>query len=62
MKNTLEIIYTWPGGREEVRYRRAKDSEDAIGLMKQIDYNKMVTSNYPYSYRFVNDVEENNEY
>lgn len=62
MKNTLEVIYTWPDGREEVRYRRAKDSEDAIGLMRQIDYHKIVTSDYPYSYRFVNTAEENNEH
>ena len=35
---TLEIVYRWPNGREEVRYRREPhDSEDAKKLLKELE-------------------------
>lgn len=33
---TTEIVYTWPDGREEVRYRRVKDSDEALKLVKEV--------------------------
>lgn len=33
---TLEIVYRWPDGREEVRYRRPALSADALDLMGQV--------------------------
>lgn len=63
MTMTTEFLYTWPDGRIDVRYRRPKDSKDAIEFMNQIDsLNKVYVdaglepSNY--SYRDVNDVTE----
>ena len=52
---TLEIVYTWPNGREEVRYRRTpSDSESALGLIKEVDELKArLGDECPYSYRTV---------
>lgn len=33
---TLEIVYTWEDGREEVRYRRPYPSEDACKMIGQV--------------------------
>ena len=33
----IQIIYTWPDGREEVRYERPIDSEDARRVMTEVD-------------------------
>ncbi len=36
-KNTLEVVYTWPeSGKEEVRYRAHRDSEEAKDFIAQI--------------------------
>ncbi len=32
-----EIVQKWPSGTEEVKYRRAYDSDSAKELMKQVD-------------------------
>jgi hypothetical protein len=36
MSATTEIVYTWPDGREEVRYRQPKDSPRALDLIEQV--------------------------
>jgi hypothetical protein len=33
---TVEIVYRWPDGREEVRYRRPYGSESAEDLIEQV--------------------------
>jgi hypothetical protein len=32
----MEVIYTWPDGREEVRYRRTTGSSEANALENQV--------------------------
>lgn len=51
-----EIVYKWPDGREEVRYRRPYGSESAAGLMKEVDSLKERNSDTPYFYRHVENV------
>lgn len=55
MRDTLEIIYTWPNGREEVRYRRPDGTDDAKRLMDEVDAMKSrlesMGEECPYSYR-----------
>lgn len=48
---TTEIIYTWPDGREEVRYRRPYNSDLAIEMIKEVQ--KLQYNNEPYSFRNV---------
>lgn len=49
-----EIVYTWEDGREEVRYRRPKDSAEALDLVNQvIDLRIKHGEACPYSYRHV---------
>lgn len=49
-----EIVYTWPDGREEVRYRRQKDSADALGLIDEVlNLQQKHKENCPYSFRHV---------
>jgi hypothetical protein len=51
---TTEIVYTWPDGREEVRYRRTKDSPEALELVGQvIDLQQKHKLACPYSFRHV---------
>lgn len=46
------IVYTWPDGREEVRYRRVSDSPEAKELMDEVDALKVrLGDECPYSYR-----------
>jgi len=46
------IVYTWPDGREEVRYRRVPGSEEAKELMDEVDALKVrLGEKCPYSYR-----------
>lgn len=46
------IIYTWPDGREEVRYRRVPGSVEAKELMDEVDALKIrLGDECPYSYR-----------
>lgn len=52
--STIEIVYTWPNGKEEVRYRRVKDSESARKMIAEVDDLRMkFGSECPYSYRTV---------
>lgn len=49
-----EIVYTWPDGREEVRYRRPKDSREALGFVEQVlDLQSLHGAACPYSFRHV---------
>jgi hypothetical protein len=32
----MEVVYTWPNGREEVRYRRPRGSPDALDFEEQV--------------------------
>lgn len=54
---TLEIVYTWPSGREEVRYRRPLGTDDARTFMAEVDAMKdrreRLGTECSYSYRFV---------
>lgn len=35
---TLQIVYTWPNGREEIRYERTPaDGLEAVKLMKEVE-------------------------
>lgn len=59
---TTEIVFTWPDGREEVRYRRPADSEMAKIMKAEIDHARLEHSSmligdskWPYSYRDVED-------
>jgi hypothetical protein len=53
----IEIVYTWPSGREEVRYRRPAGSLDAARLVNEVIQlqRKAEDGGYvsPYSYRSV---------
>ena len=48
----IEIVYRWPDGRHEVRYRRTEGSPEAIQLMAEVDSLDLEhgTAN-PYYYR-----------
>jgi len=49
-----EIVFTWPDGREEVRYRRSAGSVDAAELISQVEKLKARDgAECPYSYRDV---------
>lgn len=51
---TLEIVYTWQDGREEVRYRRPSPSEDADKLIAEVEeLRARLGQECPYSYRIV---------
>ena len=50
---TLEIVYVWPNGREEVRYRREPhDGEEAKKLIAEVEELKLrLGMECPYYYR-----------
>ena len=54
---TLEVVYTWPNGREEVRYRRPLGTADARRLLDEVqalhDVAALRGYESPYSVRFV---------
>jgi len=51
---TTEIVYTWPDGRKEVRYRRAYNSPEALQLVAEVhDLQAKHAAACPYSYRHV---------
>jgi hypothetical protein len=54
-EKTLEIVYTWDDGREEVRYRRTPhDSDDAKELTRQVEkLQSLYAGECPYSWRIV---------
>lgn len=53
----IEIVYTWPDGREEVRYRRPAGSLDAVKYVNEVLelQRRAAEGGYvsPYSYRSV---------
>lgn len=52
--NCLEIVYTWPDGHEEVRYRRSVNSTSALELINEVlDLQQRHKDACPYSYREV---------
>lgn len=52
--SVVEIVYKWPDGREEVRYRRAYGSDAAVQLINEVrDLQLMHGSKCPYSFRYV---------
>jgi len=53
LAQTLEVIYTWPDGRKEVRYRRPARSTAADELIAEVNEQKARHgADCPYSYRF----------
>jgi hypothetical protein len=49
-----EIVYTWPDGREEVRYRRPRYSPEADELIKMVkSQQEKYGADNPYSFRHV---------
>ena len=49
---TIQIIYTWPDGREEVRYERPVGSDDALKLIVEVtDLQCRHGQECPYSWR-----------
>jgi hypothetical protein len=56
-RRTVEIVYTWPDGREEVRYRAPENSEKALELISQvIELERTHRESACYSYRYVGTV------
>ena len=52
--HTTEIVYTWPDGREEVRYRRPYNSAEALEIISQVlDLQRDHRAACPYSFRHV---------
>jgi hypothetical protein len=53
----IEIVYTWPDGRQEVRYRRPAGSLDAVKYVNEVlELQRRATEGgyvSPYSYRSV---------
>jgi hypothetical protein len=53
-----EFVYTWPDGREEVRYRRVAGDE-CDGMKEQVDHMRAdLGGKCPYSYREVPGADE----
>lgn len=53
-REITEFVYTWPNGREEVRYRRDKDSEGALELIAEVlDLQRIHGDFCPYSFRHI---------
>jgi hypothetical protein len=51
---TMEVVYTWPDGREEVRYRRPAGSVEAHKLSNEVlELRRKHGEQCPYSIRFV---------
>ncbi len=51
--DTLEIVFTWEDGREEVRYRRPRGSQEANDLIADVTMLQARLPDTPYSWRFV---------
>jgi plasmid replication initiation protein len=53
----MQVIYTWDDGREEVRYERPADSEDAAKFRAEVEklhqYAKEGSYVSPYSIRYM---------
>ena len=51
---TLEVVFTWPSGREEVRYRRASGSPESAEFKSEVEaLRKKHGDQCPYSCREV---------
>jgi hypothetical protein len=51
-----EIVYTWPTGRQEVRYRRTTGTPDEEYFVSQVDeLRERLGENCPYSYRRISE-------
>lgn len=49
----MEIVYTWPDGRQEVRYRRPAGSREAHKLSNEVlELQRKHGDKCPYSIRF----------
>ena len=49
-----EVVYVWPDGREEVRYRRPFGSSWACDMMLEVEQmSSRLGAECPYSYRHV---------
>lgn len=47
-----EIVYTWPDGREEVRYRRPTNTPEALELIEEVlELQRKHGEACPYSHR-----------
>lgn len=47
----IEFIYTWPNGRQEIRYSRSKKSKDCLKMISEIEILKAKYGlECPYSY------------
>jgi hypothetical protein len=54
-----EFVYTWPDGRQEVRYRRQNGTHECAGMREQVDCMRARDGDQsPYSYREVPGWEE----
>lgn len=55
----IEIVYTWPDGKQEVRYRRPAGSHEAAQLVNEVLELQRIAQECgyvsPYSYRSVED-------
>jgi len=52
--SVTEFVYTWPDGREEVRYRRDMDSPDSLGMIDEVlNLQRQHGASCPYSFRHV---------
>lgn len=49
--NCTEFVYRWQDGREEVRYRRTYNSEDALKLIAEVENLQKINLDSPYFYR-----------
>lgn len=51
-RSVIEIVYTWPNGREEVRYRRVAGTPGAANLIDQVEWLRARDGEAsPYSWR-----------
>ena len=52
--SVTEFVYTWPDGREEVRYRRDMDSPDSLATIDEVlNLQRQHGASCPYSFRHV---------
>lgn len=50
---TLQVIYTWSNGREEIRYSAQEGTKEARDLIKQVAHYRSLFGNGSYSIRYV---------
>lgn len=53
---TLVVVYTWPDGKEEIRYRRPAYAKSAQRMKDEIDQKiEELGKDCPYRYEFTDD-------